>query len=197
VSRDRNLESIKVFYFMEIWKDVIGYEGLYQVSNYGRVKALSKQKVIRNNISFFTKEIILKQGTDCGYKKVVLTKESKRSTKKVHRLVASAFLGDEPNLCVNHIDSNRSNNNLENLEWLTHLENIRHARRNNRYPKIKVSEKHKDILREKFSKKVLCTENNIIYNSATEASIKLGIKRSTLIHYLLGTRKNKTTLKYI
>jgi hypothetical protein len=181
---------------MEIWKDVIGYEGLYQVSNYGRVKALPKLKPA-NKGYYITKEIILKAGIDCGYKKVVLTNNGLRSTKKVHRLVASAFLGDKKDLCVNHIDSNRSNNNVNNLEWVTHLENIRHARANNRYPKLIMSENLKKILKEKNAKKVLCTKNNIIYDSATEASVALGIKRSTLIHYLLGTRKNTTSLKYL
>jgi hypothetical protein len=181
---------------MEIWKDVIGYEELYQVSNYGRVKSLAKVKSA-NTGYFITKEIILKAGIDCGYKKVVLTKDGMRSTKKVHRLVASAFLGDEPNLCVNHIDFNRSNNNLNNLEWVSILENVRHSRINNRFPKMMMSDIHKQILRDVNSKKVICTKTNKIYNSATEASNELGIKRSTLIHYLIGSRNNKTTLKYL
>jgi len=65
---------------MEIWKDVIGYEGLYQVSNYGRVKALPKLKPA-NKGYYITKEIILKAGIDCGYKKVVLTNNGFRYQK--------------------------------------------------------------------------------------------------------------------
>jgi hypothetical protein len=185
---------------MEVWKDVIGYEGLYQASSFGKIKSLSKLKTIKNKyriISYTTKEIILKAGSCQGYERVVLIKDGLRSTKKVHRIIASAFLGDEPNKCVNHIDFNRSNNNINNLEWLTSLENNRHSRINNRYPKLIMSDNHKQILSKINSKKVVCTKTNKIYNSATEASLELGYKRSTLIHYLVGTRTNKSTLKYL
>jgi hypothetical protein len=192
-----------VFYFMEtqeIWRDVIGYEGLYQVSNLGRVKALSKLRKVKRKkceYSFLAPEIILSAACDKGYMKVALTKNKIRSTKKIHRLVASAFLGDNPDLYVNHIDCNRSNNNLNNLEWVTHLENIRHARLNNRYPKLKMSDNHKKILKDKNAKKVICIKTNKIYNSIVDAANELGYKKSTLIHYLLGSRTNKTTLRYL
>lgn len=181
---------------MEIWKDVIGYEGLYQVSSFGNVRALPRERIANGGI-YISKQKLLKACTDCGYKKVVLTKDGFRSTKKVHRLVASAFLGDNPNLCVNHIDFNKSNNNLNNLEWVSVLENVRHSRINNRFPKMIISDIHKQILKDANSKKVICTKTNKIFNSATEASVELGLKRSTLIHYLIGSRKNKTTLKYL
>lgn len=181
---------------MEVWKDVVGYENIYQVSDLGNVKALTRLKT-NNKGSFISKEKILKQGIDDGYCKVVLTKNGVRRTEKVHRLVAIAFLGFKKDLCVNHIDSNRSNNNLNNLEWLSHLENIRHARRNNRYPKFKMSEKQKLILKERNAVKVICIETNIIYDSIRDASKQNGIKDSTLRHYLLGTRKNITTLRYL
>lgn len=184
----------------EIWKDVIEYEGLYQVSNLGRVKSLSKLKKSRNKngeFEFMTKEIILKQALDDGYKKVSLTKNKKRLTLRVHRIVATAFLGNQKNLCVNHIDFNRSNNNIENLEWVTVLQNNRHSRENNRFPKMIISLVHRKKLDEATCKKVICIETNKIYNSASEAALKLGFKKSTLIHYLVGSRKNKTTLRYI
>jgi hypothetical protein len=191
-------KALRLFYFMktEIWKDVIGYEGLYQVSNLGNVKVLKRIKYNYKG-KHIAKEKILKPGITHGYARVVLTKDGVRYTKKVHRLVASAFLGEQKDLCVNHIDSNRSNNNIENLEWVTILENIRHARMNNRYPKLIMSKEHKKKIIESISKKVICVKTNKIYNSATEAAKKLGFKRSTLIHYLIGSRTNKTTLKYI
>jgi hypothetical protein len=180
----------------EIWKDVIDYEGLYQVSNLGNVKVL--QRIKHNHKGkHIAKEKILKPGITQGYARVVLTKNGVRSTKKVHRLVASAFLGEQKDLCINHIDSNRSNNCIENLEWVTHLENMRHARINNRYPKLSMSKEHKEKILESTCKKVICTETGKIYNSATETAKLLGLKRSTLIHYLVGSRTNKTTLKYI
>jgi len=185
---------------MEIWKDVIGYEEFYLVSNLGNIKALSKIKISSNKNGkylFTTKDRILKPGNDgCGYLRVCLTKDSKRTTKKVHRLVAESFLGLENNQVVNHIDFNRSNNNISNLECCSILENNRHSRINNRFPKLIMSDNHKRIMLEVNSKKVICTLSGKIYDSATIAAIELGYKRSTLIHYLLGTRKNKTTLIY-
>lgn len=180
----------------EIWKDVIGYEGLYQVSNFGNVKVLPR--IIKNyRGSFLAKEKILKPCITEGYARVVLTKNGIRSTKKVHRLVASAFLGEMNHLHVNHIDCNRSNNHIDNLEWVTHLENMRHARLNNRYPKLTISDAHKQKLFEANAKKVICNKTNKIYDSILHAANDLGIKRSTLTHYLLGSRKNKTSLSYL
>lgn len=181
---------------MEIWKNVTGYESLYQVSNLGNVKALEK---LKNNAKgkYISKEKILKPGITKGYQRVVLTQNGVRSTKKVHRLVASAFLGEQKNLCVNHIDFNRSNNKIENLEWITNLENVRHSRKNNRFPKMIISTLHRKKLDASTCKKVICTKTNKIYNSASEAALKTGLKKSTLIHYLIGSRNNKTTLKYI
>jgi hypothetical protein len=180
----------------EIWKDVSGYEGIYQVSNLGNVKVLPR--IIQNyRGTFLSKEKILKPGITEGYARVVLTKNGKRSTKKVHRLVATAFLGEMTHLQVNHIDFNRSNNNISNLEWVTHLENMTHARQNNRYPKLKISHSHKQKLFEATAKKVICNKTNKIYDSILHAANDLGIKRSTLTHYLLGSRKNKTSLSYL
>lgn len=103
---------------MEIFKNVIGYDGLYQVSNKGNVKSL----VNRHGYP-----IILKQSWDNGgYKIVTLCKNKKRSTKTIHRLVASAFLG-QSSLDVNHKDGNKQNNNLENLEFVTKSQNVLHA----------------------------------------------------------------------
>lgn len=93
---------------MEEWKDIEGYEGLYQVSNYGRVKSL-----------WFGREKILKGGKNArGYLVVGLWKDGKRVMKKVHRLVAEAFLENPQNLLeVNHKDEDKTNNSVSNLEF--------------------------------------------------------------------------------
>lgn len=180
---------------IEIWKNVLGYEGLYQVSNLGRVKSLCR-KTRSGNISY--KVRILKAGLTDGYERVVLTKYGLRNTKKVHRLVAQAFIPNPENKPqVNHIDFNRSNNIVTNLEWSTQLENNRHSRNAGRFPAMIQSKAHKEILRIANSKKVINTGTGEIYNSATEASKIFNIKRSTLIHYLIGTRTNKTNLEYL
>lgn len=180
---------------IEVWKNVLGYEGLYQVSNLGRIKSLCR-KTKRGNISY--KVRILKPGLTDGYERVVLTKYGLRNTKKVHRLVAQAFI---PNLKnkpqVNHIDFNRSNNIVANLEWSTQLENNRHSRKNDRYPKIIHSKEYLKRLETMHSKKVIDKSTGIIYRSASQAAEILNIKKSTLIHYLRGSRTNKTNLEYL
>lgn len=100
----------------ETWKDIKGYEGLYQVSNLGRVKGLKRNK-------------ILKPGKDKdGYLYVTLYNMYKLKGQKVHRLVAQTFiLNPENKPQVNHIDGNKQNNIVNNLEWCTRLENIEHA----------------------------------------------------------------------
>lgn len=99
----------------EIWKDVVGYEGLYQVSNLGRVKSLPKYNALSDRI--------LKQNKSGLYYAVALYKNKISKTVVVHRLVASAFLG-KSNFHVDHIDGNRFNNRIENIRYCTPRENI-------------------------------------------------------------------------
>ena len=112
----------------EVWKDIEGYEGLYQVSNFGNIKSLPK---VRHNGrgTYIQKEKILKpSNTSTGYKKIELCKDGKRKGFKVHRLVAIAFIPNPDNKPeVNHIDGNKINNNIDNLEWVTSSENTIHA----------------------------------------------------------------------
>ena len=106
----------------EIWKDIKGYEGLYQVSNRGRVKSL-----------WFGKENILKPGSCRGYLHIGLSKNGEYKQYMVHRLVAQAFLSNPNNLSViNHKDENKTNNSIENLEWCDHKYNINFGTRNQR-----------------------------------------------------------------
>ena len=129
----------------EIWKDIKGYEGLYQVSNLGKVKALARE---RNN-QYSNKEIILKQSEDGkGYLQVILNKNGERKSFKVHRLVAETFIDknnfkymknekikeiDINKLEVNHINEfDKKNNSVANLEWCTKLYNCNYGTRNQR-----------------------------------------------------------------
>ena len=97
----------------EIWKDIPGYEGLYQVSNLGNVKSLFRY---RRKLSIQTQPN--------GYKAVVLYKNGNKKFKLVHRLVAEAFIPNPyKKPAVNHLDENRGNNVVSNLEWVTNKEN--------------------------------------------------------------------------
>ena len=113
---------------MEIWKDITGYEGYYQVSNFGNVKSLDRIIYI-SNIPRKRKSMLLKAKiSGSGYYQVCLQKESIRLYPLVHRLVAETFLHKDKNkLYVNHIDGSKINNNVDNLEWVTQSENQLHA----------------------------------------------------------------------
>lgn len=113
-----------------VWKDINQFEGLYQISNFGVVKSINRYLLSKNNQKRFYKGKKLKQGTDrYGYKYVVLNKKNVGFYRRVHRLVASSFLTKKTSLHneVNHIDGNKLNNSITNLEWVTRIENIRHS----------------------------------------------------------------------
>lgn len=125
----------------EIWKDIKGYEGLYQVSNLGNVKSISRY-VIRSGKRFKVNERILspKIQKNC-YQSVYLCNNGLKTKKYIHRLVAIAFL-ENPNLyeCVNHKDENPLNNDVRNLEWCNHKYNMNYGTQIERRKK-KVSKK--------------------------------------------------------
>lgn len=108
----------------EIWKDIEGYEGKYQVSNFGNVRSL-----MYHNAKGIKRISLLKPATDaCGYFRCALSKNNILTTYKVHRLVAQAFIPNPNNYPqINHIDGNKKNNNVENLEWCTNSMNQVHA----------------------------------------------------------------------
>jgi predicted DNA-binding protein YlxM (UPF0122 family) len=120
---------IKVEEMKEIWKDVKNYEGLYQVSNLGRVRSLPKKRK-NSKGTYIIKEKIMKPSIgSTGYYFVNLTKECNlKIPRKIHRLVAQTFIPIiKGKTYINHIDGNKLNNNIDNLEWCTNQENIIHA----------------------------------------------------------------------
>lgn len=114
---------------LEVWKDVNSFEGYYMVSNKGNVKSIKRVVVGTDNKKYFVKEKILTKQLDRNGYEVVLFRRSKKSyQKKVHRLVAEAFIHNEKHKPqVNHIDEVKTNNNFTNLEWVTAKENTHHG----------------------------------------------------------------------
>lgn len=164
----------------EIWKDIEGYEGLYQVSNLGRVRALPKRKW-NGRVWCDCKGYYKKQSNNgSGYLIVNLKKGGNQKNYLVHRLVAMTFIANKNEYpCVNHIDLNKQNNNVNNLEWCTHKENTTHAHVNGRKPKY-------------HNKPVVCVELNLIFNSVGEAERWLKLKGNRISSVCNGRRGCKT-----
>ena len=112
----------------EIWKDVLGYEGHYKASNLGNVWSVRRGKMMVQGLNKF------------GYCRIGLYKDGKPKSFGVHRLVLAAFTG-KFGLEVNHIDGIKTNNNIENLEWVNRSENLKHAIKNGLF-KIYKGDKH-------------------------------------------------------
>ena len=113
---------------MEEWKDIPNYEGLYQISNLGRIKSLEKMLKNKNGYRKSEEKILIPQRRKNGYLKVELYKNGQRKTFMIHRLVGEAFVFKPENKCeINHKDGNKENCCVSNLEWITHSENMQHA----------------------------------------------------------------------
>lgn len=160
----------------EIWRDVVGYEGLYKVSNRGRVKSL--------NYEGLGKEEFLKLSPDKhGYMRVYLYKDKKRKTCQVHRLVAEAFIPNPNKLPdVNHKNENPRINDISNLEWCTEKYNCNYGNRNKKISKAVLQyDANYNLIRE--------------WNSIIEASKELKITDSNISRCCRDLRK--TAGKYI
>lgn len=158
----------------EIWKPIIGYIGVYEVSNFGRIKSINRPN-----------EILLKTHLHQGYEKVTLCKETNRFSASVHRIVSEAFIPNPENKSeVNHINGIRNDNRVENLEWCSHKENIIHS-----YKILK--RKSNGGANESFFKKVAQygLDGKLInkFISVTEAKNKLKIKVKDISSCALGT----------
>ena len=117
----------------EVWKDIKGYVNLYQVSDFGRVKSLGHYTLMKNGKTRYHKgKIIIHNHYTNGYCFVCLSKNGIHKQFLLHRLVLITFIGEKPGYEVNHIDENKDNNRLDNLEWVTHRYNCQYGTRNAR-----------------------------------------------------------------
>lgn len=131
----------------EEWKDIKGYEGIYQISNYGRIKSFifwngkKYKKRKKCKILKLSKQVITNSKKSYSRYKIELTLNKKRKSYKIHRLIAESFISNPQNKPqINHIDGNPLNNIVSNLEWCTCQENIQHSYKYLRVPYIKYNE---------------------------------------------------------
>jgi len=152
---------------------VKGYEDFYRINAAGEVVTLKDGLVVKSRVD------------RAGYLTVRLSKEGKSSTHYVHRLVAIAFIANpDGKLEVNHINGNKLDNRIENLEWVTHAENVIHAYRSGLISRIE-------------SKQVIDICTGKVFSSVREAADCYSIPYSTCKNYLNGNRKNPTCLRFL
>lgn len=152
---------------MEVWKDIKGFEGIYQISNKGRLKSFKRVS---------DGKILSTKNSKGWYLNVVLEYKDKFRSVKLHKLVAEAFI---PNLLdkpeINHIDGNKQNNSVENLEWVTRNENVTHAIKHN--PDMLLGMMyHNKVLRSKIVQQFSLDGKFIAqYFTSAEASAATGV----------------------
>ena len=156
-----SIMQVETGQFMEEeWRDIPGYAKQYQISNLGNLRVILPLKFFTNNSGYQVAHIFLegKKGS---------RKREKYTQKLVHRLVATAFIPN-PNGYpqVNHIDGDKTNNRVDNLEWISSQDNIRHA--------------HKVLGYAMGRKKVRCKETGVIYESYSEAAKQTGTNRHSI-----------------
>lgn len=169
----------------EIWKDIPGYEGLYQASTLGRIKKLSTFLPDKNGKRCHRKACVLKQNIwkpksklSTRRKTVYLYKDGVKNTAKVHRLIALTFIPNPENKPdINHKDGNGENNKVDNLEWVTKNENMWHAR---------YVLGHQNGFR---NKSVKCVETEEIFSSTSEAAKAKKVDQSSISRAANGRLK--------
>jgi len=175
---------------MEIWKDINGYEGLYQVSNLGRVKSLERYRQNHSKLQLIPEKIKSKRIDPQGYELVDLYNKNKQKTIRVHRLVAETFISNYGNEdTVNHKDGNKTNNKVVNLEWASFEEQNKHFYKHNLKSEENIKKAVK-AMNKAQSKPVKCLNNGKVYESASEAAREIGVCGSLVMRCCRGERKS-------
>ena len=180
----------------ELWRDIkfvnngkeYDFTGIYQISSKGRVKQLAytdakgrkrKERIMKNNIDKH------------GYEQIILTKNYKKNYFSIHRLVALCFIPNHHNLPqVNHIDENKLNNTISNLEWVTAKTNINHGTHNKRMASTHKNNGTYNKMSDKYSKPIYCITNDTVYKSACEAARQLNLNKGNIDSCCKGKQKS-------
>jgi hypothetical protein len=180
----------------EVWKDVLGYEGLYKVSSSGRVKSVDRLVTKRwpdgRILPWNLQGKLLKVATNkVGYNIIALCQEGKCKTVSVHRLVAKAFLSTiDGKEIINHIDGVKTNNCISNLEWCNHSENVKHANHTGLNPILYGGDTSN-------TRPVVDMVTGETYATTKIAAAKLGISPKQLSRKLRGFLPNLTSFKFL
>lgn len=178
-SQKRGIKTFKIdTIYGEVWKDIQGFEGYYQISNFGRVKSCTRIAAKGKRLS---EQLLKGSSVENDYLRVMLYKNSKYKTCRVHSLVAKHFLNkNNNNLVVNHIDGNKLNNHVDNLEYVTYSGNMHHAYNNG----LKnANHLYKSVI---FS----INGDEYTFDKVEDAAKFLNVTPSSLINFLKGRVKN-------
>ena len=191
----------------EVWRDIVGYEGIYQVSNLGRVRSLDRLVRGARGMRRILGKVLSNRILPNGYNYVGLSKEHHSVHHYVHRLVAQAFIPNPDNISdVDHIDGDKTNNCVENLRWCTHKQNINYAIESGSFNPSATTKaflatergkRHHEKLRKLRSRPVV-RDDGVEYLSAAAAANAIGYSYSAVRDVLMGRAKkcNGHSYKY-
>lgn len=186
----------------EIWKDIEGWEGLYQVSNLGRVKSLPRITRFGKRTKRVGGNYLSTPVSGRGYKIVVLTRHNKTFTYTLHRVIAKAFIQNPLNLpCIDHINTIRTDNRIENLRWVSHQQNCNNklTRQHNKtsmsraWANGKFATREDNITYQGVAQYTLDGTLVRIYSSVKEAGETTGVCRASISCICKGTNPNRHT----